>query len=116
MHLSDLLQSVVLDASGAEVGPVRDVRLVRDGPVVGTFGASFRVSDLVVGIGALGARLGYGRGEVDRPVALRALFGGLARRGQLVAWSDVASVEEGLVRLRPGARPRPLVPEQGSGR
>jgi hypothetical protein len=118
MHLSDLLQCVVVDDSGVELGPVRDVRLVRDGPVVGTFGASFRVSGLVVGIGALGARLGYERGDVERPVALRALFGRLARRGQLVAWSDVASVEEGRIRLRPDARPRPLTPAEGgeSGR
>jgi hypothetical protein len=112
MHLSDLLKCIVVDDSGVELGPVRDVRLVRDGPVVGTFGASFQVSDLVVGMGSLGARLGYARGDVERPVALQALFGRLARRGRLIAWSDVASIEEGHIRLRPDAHPRPLAPPE----
>jgi hypothetical protein len=108
MNLSDLLKCVVVDDSGTELGPVRDVRLLRDGPVLGTFGASFRVADLVVGIGGLGARLGYGRGDVERPVVLRAVFDRLARDGRLVAWSDVAKLEDGRIRLRPEARPRPL--------
>jgi hypothetical protein len=84
MNLSDLLACVVVDDSGAELGRVRDVRLVRDGPILGTFGVSLRLSELVVGIGGLGARLGYGRGDVERPALLRALFGWLAGMG---GWS-----------------------------
>ncbi len=109
MRLSDLLGAVVVDDAGREVGHVNDVRLVQDGPVVGTFGAALRVSELVVGIGGVGDRLGYGRGGIRAPRVLDSLFRRLARRGVLVAWVDVDSSEPGRVRLRPGAHPRPLV-------
>src|SRR4051794_19249558 len=49
MRLSDLLSSTVFDAEGREVGRVRDVRLVQDGPIQGTFGAGLRVEGLIIG-------------------------------------------------------------------
>ena len=43
MRLSDLLGADVVDEAGRHAGRVHDVRLVQDGPLVGSFGAALRV-------------------------------------------------------------------------
>jgi hypothetical protein len=89
VRISDLLTYMVFSADGAHLGRVSDVRIVQDGPIVGTQ-AAFRVDALVVGRGGLAERLGYIRGGVEGPWMLRALFGRLERRAQVVAVRDIA--------------------------
>jgi sporulation protein YlmC with PRC-barrel domain len=101
MRLSDLFASEVVAENGEQLGHVRDVRLVRDGPALPWFGPSYRVHDLVVGKGSLGARLGLDRENSRSPWILRVLFG--RRRPRRVPWSAVITVAEGRVRVRDSA-------------
>lgn len=100
MRVSDLLGAQVLDAHGAELGRAYDVRLIQDGPEVGPFGASLRLRSLVIGVTAIGARLGFERGEVRGPWPLRAAFSELHGRIRPAGWDEVASIEEDRIRLR----------------
>jgi sporulation protein YlmC with PRC-barrel domain len=99
VRLTDLLGARLLDRSGTDVGAVRDVWLIQDGPPVGPFGAALRIDRLVVGRFGLGSRLGYERGSVagPRPIAWyfhRQHAGCVAAR-----WSDVVAIETRRVRL-----------------
>ena len=89
MNLSDLLGASVFDRDGVDLGRVRDVRLVQDGPVQGTFGAGLRLQGLIVGPVAVSSRLGYGRLGVDRPWLVAAVAHRLNRDSRYVAWADV---------------------------
>ena len=93
MRLSDLLGAEVVDEAGRRAGRVHDVRLVQDGPLVGTFGAGLRVDGLLVGRQAFGARLGYGRRKMHGPLLLK-LATRLFHDGRYVDWDRVRSVEE----------------------
>jgi hypothetical protein len=79
MRLSELLALDVVDADGRRAGRVRSVRLVQDGPLLGGTQAALRVDAVITGGGALGMRLGYGRGGVRGPLLLRWLFRRSAR-------------------------------------
>jgi hypothetical protein len=92
MRLSELLHSRVVDAAGNDVGRVHDVRLVQDGPLVGTFGAAFRVEGLIVGPAIAGARLGYRRSGMTGPFLLAAPLRRLHRRVKFVPWDRVAEL------------------------
>jgi sporulation protein YlmC with PRC-barrel domain len=105
MRLSDLVGSAVVTDGGKRLGRVRDVRLVRDGRTLSGFGPAYRVHELVVGKGSLGARLGLEREHVRGPWILVVLFG--RHRPRLVPWSAVISVGEGRVRIRAAADDRP---------
>jgi sporulation protein YlmC with PRC-barrel domain len=109
MRLSDLLHSRVVDAQGADLGSVDDVRLVQDGPVIANFGAALRVDALIVGRGAIGLRLGYHRAGVKGPWLLKTLFTRLERRAYFVEWDEVDSLEQDVVRLRVAASDLPRV-------
>ena len=100
MRISDLLDRSVVDAAGADVGRVHDVRLVQDGALLGGVMAAPRVDALVVGGGALSVRLGYHRHGVRGPAPLRALFTALERRAVVVPWGQVVSADDGPLRLR----------------
>src|SRR3954453_8579153 len=100
MHLSDLLHSRVIDADGADIGSVEDVRMVQDGPLLLPFGAAFRVEALVVvGGHRAGTRLGFVRGGLKGPWLVRAIFSALERRSAYVAWDDVESWDGKTVRV-----------------
>jgi hypothetical protein len=99
MRLSELLRAKVVDTSGNDLGSVDDVLLVQDGPMLAPFGAALRVEGLVVGRGAVGARLGYHRGAVDGPWLLRVLFRALERRARYVRWEQVESWDGEVVRI-----------------
>ena len=94
MRLSDLLGADVVDEGGRSAGHVHDVRLVQDGPLVGAFGASLRVDGLLVGRRSIGARLGYGRGEMHGPLLVKLAVGWLSHDGRYVEWDRVRTVEE----------------------
>ena len=100
MRISDLLDRPVVDAAGADVGKVHDVRLVQDGPLLGGVLAALRVDALVVGRGTLSLRLGYHRHGVRGPAPLRALFTALDRRARVVPWGQVVVADDGPLRLR----------------
>jgi hypothetical protein len=100
MRLSDLLDREVVDAAGARLGRVHDVRLVQDGPIVPGFGAQLRVDGLVVGRGGLAIRIGYHRAQVRGPWALKTILGVIERRARFVPWAAVVECGESAVRVR----------------
>ncbi len=112
MRLTDLLDSDVVDPAGRTLGHVHDVRLVQEGPVVGSSDATFRVAGLVVGGTAFGARLGFGRTNVQGPWLLKRLFERLHADARFVPWASVRAVTPGAIHVGVSAadlrRPEPL--------
>jgi hypothetical protein len=107
MQMSDVLGTKLVDGDGVVVGIVSDVRLVQDGPFIEGFGSALRVDALVIGRGGVGARLGYVRGGVRGPWALRVLASRLEGRARLVRWTDVERVDDLYrTRLRRAELPR----------
>jgi hypothetical protein len=102
MRLSELLGSEVVDRDGRSAGRVHDLRLQQDGPVIDGFGASLRLHGLIVGRGALGARLGFDRGDVKGPLLVKLVVGWLGHR-RYVAWEQVRELEPGRVRISAAA-------------
>ncbi|MEA2497955.1 MAG: hypothetical protein QOH26_360 [Actinomycetota bacterium] len=99
MRLSDLLGEEVFDVDGRRVGKVHDVRVVQDGPLIGTFGAAFRIDGLIVGKGSLGARMGFDRSEMKGPYLLKVFFNARHAGTKYVPWDSVAAIEEGKISL-----------------
>jgi hypothetical protein len=110
MRLSDLLHTTVIDAAGREIGSVDDVRLVQDGPVLANFGAALRLDGLVVGMGAVGLRLGYHRAGVRGPWLLKVLFTWLERRARFVPWDAIEEIGGDTVRLNVPSEDLPPLP------
>jgi hypothetical protein len=104
MRVSDLMACNVVDDDGRDLGQVRDVRLVMDGPLRGSL-ASLRLDAIVVGGSAIAGRLGFLRGGVRGPWLLEAVMSRLERRALTIDADDVAEwdVEHRRVRLVPGA-------------
>jgi sporulation protein YlmC with PRC-barrel domain len=107
MRASDLLGARVRDADGTDIGHVSDLRLVQDGPVLGTWGAALRVHGLVVSPNHSGSYLGYDRGTVHGPWLVERIVRWLHRNACWVEWSDVESYGDGVVLVR---RPRAALP------
>jgi hypothetical protein len=101
--MSDLLGAEILDAEQTTIGRVYDVRLVQDGPPLGPFGAALRVQSLLIGATAIGARLGFERNDVRGPWPLRVAFDALHGPIRVPTWEEIASIEEGRIRLRVAA-------------
>jgi hypothetical protein len=99
VRIAELLRSGVVDAAGTPVGNVEDVRLVQDSSYIEGFGAALRLDGLVVGTGAVAARLGYHRHGVRGPWLLKRIFRWLERRARYVQWSHVAEWDGETVRL-----------------
>ena len=108
MRASDVLGAHVVDADGAYLGNVSDVRLVQDGPILGTWGAAFRVDGLVVSPNNSGSYLGYDRGTVNGPWLVKAIVQFLHRHAVYVPWDDVTSC--GDRRIEVGRRKADLGP------
>ena len=111
MRASDLLGARVEDSGGAGVGTVSDIRMVQDGPVLGTWGAAFRVEGLVVSARNTGSFLGYERGNVHRPWLVATVVKLLHRDAVFVPWEDVSSCDDRVVRVRRPRADLPRVPE-----
>jgi sporulation protein YlmC with PRC-barrel domain len=92
MRLSELLDSEVVDRNGERIGHVHDVRLVQDGPPLGTWGAALRLEALVVGRGSIGTRLGITRPQMKGPWILKLLFARQRGSRVLVPWNRVREV------------------------
>ena len=104
MRLADLIGSMVVEAYGDEIGRVGDVWLIQDGPPMGVFGAALRFDKLVIGRFGLASRAWYERPDVKGPVILARLLGRGTKHRPVASWSDIASIEEGRIRLRLRAR------------
>ena len=100
MRLADLIGSKVVDADGHDMGRVGDVWLVQDGPPIGAFGAALRVEALVVGRFGLASRAGYEREDVRGPAPIAWFLHRQTAHRPVVPWNDIASIEEGRIRLR----------------
>lgn len=48
MRLNELLGRLVIDATGATIGGVADVRLVQDGPLLSSMNSALRLDGLIV--------------------------------------------------------------------
>jgi hypothetical protein len=120
MRIADLLHSQLVDGAGKPIGKIADVWLVQDGPPVGPFGAALRVDRLVAGTYGLGSRVGYERPGVDGPAPIAWFFHRRHAHRAVAAWSDVASIETGRVRLRAREeeldRPRSIDEHDAAGR
>jgi sporulation protein YlmC with PRC-barrel domain len=100
MRLTHLLGSEVIDVDGVPVGPVHDVRLAEESPASRDSGPRLRVTALLLGPTAIGARLGFERGRLRGPWPLDALFRAVHRRMRVAAWDEIAAIEHGRIRLR----------------
>jgi sporulation protein YlmC with PRC-barrel domain len=100
MRLSDLMEAEVLDGSNEVMGRVHDVRLVQDGPQIGSWGAAFRVEGLIVGKGGIADRLGYERSTVHGPWLVKSLVELFHKDTKFVPWSDVVAIEQGRILVR----------------
>ena len=112
MKATDILESVVIDAEGMQLGQVHDIRAVREGPVQGVFGPCYRVQALVIGPTAMGVRLGFDRTSMHGPAILKRLFRHIHRNGRLVDWSLIESMGAGEIRLRAKVDDLPPVPDR----
>ena len=99
MRLSDLLDAVIVDPDGNELGRVHDVRLVQDGPILGSFGAALSIEGLVFGKAAFLDRLGFDRSEMKGPATVEWIVRALHRHTRFVPWELVAAVEEGRIHV-----------------
>jgi sporulation protein YlmC with PRC-barrel domain len=100
VRAAQLLGKEVRDRAGRSLGEVHDIRIVREGPQIGGFTASFQVHSLVAGAVALGSRLGLDRTDVRGPWPLKALMAWLQDDVVSIHWSEVWSIEEDLIRVR----------------
>jgi hypothetical protein len=85
--------------NGRKVGVVTDVRLVQEGPILGTFGAALRFEGLIVNRHMFGAHMGFDRTNVRGPWLVKLVFGWLQRDPRFVGWERVRSIEPDLVRI-----------------
>lgn len=111
MLLSDLLDSVAVDAEGADIGRIVDVRLEISG-APGQLLAVTMVTGLLISPHSRMSTWGFERRGQQAPAIIARLQQWLHRGMFLVAWEDVARVERGRVQLREGsARLDPKLPD-----
>ena len=110
MRASELLGAAVVDAAGTAIGKVLDVRLVQDGPLLGTM-AALRVDGLVIGRRTLTSRLGFDRADVESPALLRVGARRLMRANRYLPWDQVDLQPDGRVRATStDLAPVPMLP------
>lgn len=102
MLASELLDRAVVDGRSDRLGLVVDVRLALPGDPEQQVPA--RVQGLLVSPHNGTPFLGYERTDVNSPVPIAALLRWLHRGTFLVAWEDLARIEEHRIVLRPGFR------------
>jgi len=111
MILTELLGSDAVDADGRRLGAVVDVRLEISGAPRQLL-AETKVTGLLVSPRSRLSTWGYERGGAYGPAVIALVQRWLHRGMFLVAWEDVARVDEGVVRLREDwSRLDPRLPE-----
>ncbi|GAA0582498.1 hypothetical protein HPO96_08635 [Kribbella sandramycini] len=106
MRLNELLGHRVVDASGAEVGGVADVRLVQDGPLLAASHRALRVDGLIIVEHRHTRLFGYER-HVG-PDLLRRLVHSWLGAVWYLPWDHVTAIADGTVtthRSRADLRP-----------
>jgi hypothetical protein len=98
MRASELLGAQVVTDDGRSVGHVTGLRCTLDGPAAGPLNAP-RLRELVVSRRLTGAYLGYGQADQRGPALVRWIVELMHRTSRQVAWSDVADVRPGEIRL-----------------
>lgn len=101
MILSDIIHSRVLDPQGLKLGTVIDARFVIDG-TPGPLLADARLAGFIVSPHSGSSFLGYERLDTRSPWPIAQLLRWRHRGSFLVTWDDIASLDDGEVRLRPG--------------
>lgn len=114
MRLAELLWAEAVTDVGDALGRVHDVRLRLAQPPDGE--PALVVEGVIVGVGALSARLGYATGDVAGPWILAAVARRLGRSARYVAWSRVVSFDDGVLRVRGPADDLPHPGSHGGGR
>src|SRR3954469_8539607 len=110
MRASELLGARVFDPGGAAIGKVLDVRVVQDGPLLGTM-AALRIDGLVVGRRTLTSRLGFDRAGVEGPALLRVAVRWVLRHNCYLPWEHVELLPHGAVRAATAELlPVPMLP------
>ena len=99
MILSDLMQTPVLDAAGAEVGRVIDARFVIDGAPHQLL-ADARLDGFIVSAHSGSSFLGYERNDEHSPWPIARFLRWRHRGAFLVKWEDIESLSPRIVRLR----------------
>lgn len=99
MRVSDLVGARVCDEQGNDLGGVNDVRLVQDGPILGTWGAAFRISGLIVSRRRIGSFLGYEHDTMRGPWLVRTVVRWLHRDALFVPWSAVREMGDRVVHV-----------------
>lgn len=101
MLLNDLMDAVVVDAAGHRVGRVIDARFRLDGRADPP---KARLVGLVVSPRSASSFLGYERTADSRPAIIDRLLRWRHRGSFVVAWADVAKIDQDprRVRLRTG--------------
>ena len=106
MRASDLLASEVVTTAGRRVGPVRDIRVSREG---------FRLIGLVVGGGRF-ARLahswGYAEGRAQGPWLLQAITRGATRQARFVPLGRIVEWRRGEVVISGDGSDLPALTEE----
>ena len=93
MRLAELLSAEAFTSGGESLGQVHDVRARLDEH--GREGPSLTVEGVIVGLGAVQARLGYAHGEVAGPWIITAVLRRLGRHALYIPWMRVVSFEAG---------------------
>ena len=97
MRLADLLWLQAVDEDGEDLGQVHDVRLLLE---EGAGRPTLTVEGIIVGAGALKARLGYAYGDVRGPWPLSAVLRWMGRSARYVEWDRIVSLDQTIVRVQ----------------
>jgi sporulation protein YlmC with PRC-barrel domain len=90
LRLGSLIGRRVVDASGAAVGQVADVRLTQDGPMLNEVQHAFGVAGFIVAPRHTGRLFGYERGAGDKgPALVRSIIRLLHQGSRHVTWEQV---------------------------
>src|SRR5205823_2097617 len=100
LRVSDLVGAQVFDVDGDPIAGVAEVRLRADGPAIDAVGVAMTVDSLLVGLGAVGDRLGFALPHgPTRPFPLDRVFRALARRARVIPWPSVDELGPRCIRL-----------------
>lgn len=99
MRLSELIHKPVIDNEGVHLGFVQDLRVEQEGPVLGTWGAAFRASSLIVVPHKWLSQLGWDVDHTHGPWLLKAIAGRFNQGAFSVPWRAVARCDGPVVEL-----------------
>ncbi|BFV56503.1 hypothetical protein KCMC57_up16070 [Kitasatospora sp. CMC57] len=114
LRTADLIGAELIDHQGKSLGRVTDLGL--DEARLPNGAPALRLVGLVASSGRLARLLCLDHRPVDRPRLLGRLARRMTARARWIPWCDIAMITPGTVRhagvvhLKAGARPEPLVP------